>query len=46
MSCRIAASTLLTATLLISLLAIEHPVAHARHCEFNLFFIALFISSL
>jgi hypothetical protein len=45
MSCRIAVSTLLTAALLISLLALDHPVAHASHCEFHFLF-ALFISIL
>uniref|UniRef100_A0ACD5ZK95 Uncharacterized protein n=1 Tax=Avena sativa TaxID=4498 RepID=A0ACD5ZK95_AVESA len=33
MSCRTAASTLLTAALLISLLALDHPIAHARHVK-------------
>ncbi|CAM0945501.1 unnamed protein product [Alopecurus aequalis] len=33
MSCRTTASTLLTAALLISLLALDHPVAHARHVK-------------
>lgn len=33
MSCRTATSTLLTAALLICLLALDHPVAHARHLK-------------
>uniref|UniRef100_A0ACD5ZBQ5 Uncharacterized protein n=1 Tax=Avena sativa TaxID=4498 RepID=A0ACD5ZBQ5_AVESA len=33
MTCRTAASTLLAAALLISLLALHHPVAHARHVK-------------